>query len=350
VNRPAATLGPRRKLSLASPLTDAVEAWLVNLGATKPSPATLLAYRRDVQGIASRLAILEDLGDLAGVTLEDLGRPALRAAFASWASDHAAASVRRAHSAWANLFDFLVAEGVLDGNPMAAIPKPKTPTVLPRSIRARDAIARLLAVAGEPDPRSRQPWPGRDLALAATFCVTGIREAEAVSLDVGSLSGDAGARRLEVHGKGGKARPIPIDPTLEEVLAAYQAERGARFPKTDLDHPGTPLFVDVRGRRLSVDQVRYLIDRLYVRAGIRAQVPAGALVHALRHTFATEALEAGADVVELQELLGHASLETTRRYLSATAQGLRHVIQGHPNQAALRASLARSREPVPPPR
>ena len=83
--------------------------------------------------------------------------------------------------------------------------------------------------------------------------------------------------------------------------------------------------------------MRYLVDRLYVRAGIRAQVPAGALVHALRHTFATAALEAGADVVELQELLGHASLETTRRYLSATAQGLRHVIQGHPSQAALRA-------------
>ena len=52
--------------------------------------------------------------------------------------------------------------------------------------------------------------------------------------------------------------------------------------------------------------------------------------------------EAGADVVELQELLGHASLETTRRYLSATAQGLRHVIQSHPSQAALRQSLADS--------
>jgi site-specific recombinase XerD len=172
----------------------------------------------------------------------------------------------------------------------------------------------------------------------ATFCVTGIREAEAVGLDIGSLSGEPGARRLEVVGKGGKARPIPIDPVLDEVLSGYQKERAARFPKHDLDHPGTPLFVDVRGRRLSVDQVRYLVDRLYVRAGIRAQVPSGALVHALRHTFATAALEAGADVVELQELLGHASLETTRRYLSATGQGLRHVIQAHPGQAALRAT------------
>jgi site-specific recombinase XerD len=91
---------------------------------------------------------------------------------------------------------------------------------------------------------------------------------------------------------------------------------------------------------MNVDQIRYLVEKLYVRSGIRAQVPAGALVHALRHTFATSALEAGADVVELQELLGHASLETTRRYLSATAQGLRHVIEAHPGQAALRQAVS----------
>jgi integrase/recombinase XerD len=341
VKRPP-TVAARRRLSTGSALTEAVEAWLVNLGAAKPAPATLAAYRRDVEGVGSRLAALEGFGDLGSVGVADLSRPALRAAFASWAGDHAAASVRRAHSAWSNLFDFLVAEGILEGNPMAAIPKPKTPVVLPRAIRARDAIARLLAAAVEPDPRSRHPWPARDLAVIATFCVTGIREAEAVGLDIGSLSGEPGARRLEVVGKGGKARPIPVDGALENVLAGYHKERAARFPKHDLDHPGTPLFVDVRGRRLSVDQVRYLVDRLYIRAGIRAQVPTGALVHALRHTFATAALEAGADVVELQELLGHASLETTRRYLSATAQGLRHVIEAHPGQMALRHTLRKA--------
>ncbi|MGH9062275.1 MAG: tyrosine-type recombinase/integrase, partial [Acidimicrobiales bacterium] len=173
----------------------------------------------------------------------------------------------------------------------------------------------------------------------ATFCVTGIREAEAAGLDSGSLQGEPGARWMTVVGKGDKARGIPIDAVLDGVIQAYQDERARRFPKHDLIHPSTPLFVDVRGRRLSVDQIRYLVERLYVRAGIRAQVPAGALVHALRHTFATAALEAGADVVELQELLGHASLETTRRYLSATGQALRHVIAAHPSQVALRDNL-----------
>jgi site-specific recombinase XerD len=326
-----------RRLDPDSPLPDAVAAWLNALGAAKPSPATLKAYRQDLAGITGRLAELEELAE---VHLPDLTRPALRGAFASWASDHAAASVRRAHSAWSSFFDFLVTEGILDGNPMAAIPKPKTPSTLPRTIRARDAVARLFATAVVSDPTGRHPWPSRDLALVATFCVTGIREAEAVNLSTGSLEGEPDARRLRVVGKGDKARPVPIDRALDRVLAAYQTERMARFPDHDLDHPATPLFVDAGGRRLTVHQVRYLIERLYVRAGIRAQVPAGALVHALRHTFATSALEAGADVVELQELLGHASLETTRRYLSATGAGLRHVIQAHPSQAALRAAVA----------
>jgi integrase/recombinase XerC len=102
------------------------------------------------------------------------------------------------------------------------------------------------------------------------------------------------------------------------MLEVYLATRQARFERHDLDHPATALFVDVRGRGLSVDQVKYLIERLYVRAGLRARVPAGALVHALRHSFATSALEAGADVVELQTLLRHASPDTNRRYLDAT--------------------------------
>lgn len=332
-------------------MADALEAWLVHLGAAKPSPATIAGYRRDVTGVAARLAVLEGHVDPTPdgqpppdaphhVRIRDLGRQALVAAFASWATDHAAASSRRAHSAWSSFFDYLVAEGVVEGNPMAAVPKPKTPSSLPRAIRVPDAASRLFKAASERDPRARNPWPARDLALVATFCVTGIREAEAAGLSMGALAGEPGARRMEVKGKGGKMRPIPLEAALDRVLDSYLEERAARFPDERVDHPATPLFVDTRGRRMTVDQIRYLIEKLYVRAGIRAQVPAGALVHALRHTFATSALEAGADVVELQELLGHASLETTRRYLSATAQGLRHVIASHPSQAALRQAAA----------
>ena len=324
------------RLDVESRVSQAVGSWLLTLGAAKPSPATLSAYRRDIEGVGGRLAGPDGTGGYAELRIADLGRRALLLAFSSWAGDHAASSVRRAHSAWSSFFDFLVSEEVVSGSPMAAIPKPKNPSAMPRSIRASDIEGRLLRTASQVDPTGRDPWPSRDLALIATFCVTGVREAEASGLNLGSLSGDRGARRMEVTGKGGKVRPIPIDASLEAVIDAYMRSRVERFPREDLDHPTVPVFVDGRGRRLSVDQIRYIVEKLYVRAGVRSQVPAGALVHALRHTFATNALEAGADVVELQELLGHASLETTRRYLSATAQGLRHVIQAHPAQAALR--------------
>ncbi|HEV2070098.1 MAG TPA: hypothetical protein VGR26_09920 [Acidimicrobiales bacterium] len=151
-------------------------------------------------------------------------------------------------------FDLLVPEDLMEGNPMAAVGKPRRESGAPRAIRDPEAAARLLATAAQPDPRGRHPWAERDLALAVTFCVTGNREGEAVALGMGSFEGTPGARRLQVVGKGNKTRAIPIEAALETVLEAYLATRHARFPRHDLDHPATPLFVDVRGRGLSVDR------------------------------------------------------------------------------------------------
>ncbi len=176
----------------------------------------------------------------------------------------------------------------------------------------------------------------------ATFAVTGIRLGEALALSVGCLDGPPGERRLTVVGKGDKARALPLYPALEAVLEAYLASRAARFPSHDLDRPTTALFVHHRGQALTARQVQYLIERLYVRAGLRAQVPPGALVHALRHTFATAALEGGANVVEVQQLLGHASLDTTRRYLEATANELRDAVRAHPSHLALQHYLLKT--------
>ena len=320
---------PRLRADAAFP--DLVEAWLDHLSWSQTARATLVAYRSDLLGVAQLMA-----ADVGGLRLEHLTKRALQAAFASWTADHAVVSVRRAHSCWSGFFNFLVAEDVCEGNPMAAVSKPRKSPDAPRAIRDPESTSRLLASAAQADPSARDPWPERDLALVATFCVTGVRSAEATALGTTSLCGPAGNRTLVVVGRGGRPRSIPVDHALEEVLKAYVATRTARFPSHDLGDSTTPLFVDVRGRRLSADQMKYLVERLYVRAGLRDRVPRGALLHALRHTFAISAAEAGVDVVGLQALLGHASLETTRRYIDTTSEGLREVIDDHPGQVALR--------------
>lgn len=320
----------------ASSFSDLLELWLAHLSQVGTASATVAAYRRDLIGVGRRVAGGEDLHGLA---LHQLTKASLRDGFASWAADHSAASVRRAHSAWSRFFDFLVAADWCDGNPMAAVAKPTGTEHAPRPIRAPDAAARMLAAAAQADGRSRNPWPERDVALVATFCVTGIGAAEAVALDVASLGGPPGNRRLSVVGRSGALRSVPVEAALEEALGGYLTTRATRFPSRDLRRPRTPLFVDVRGERLSSHQMRYLIERLYVRADLRDRVPRGALVNALRHTFAVSAARAGADLVGLQAVLGHASPQTTRRYLDPSIGDLRRVVDDHPGQAALEEHL-----------
>jgi len=322
-----------------------IDRHLHHYAVRKPSPHTLAAYRRDLEGVAARLASAAGV-DSAALTLADLQRARLREAFADWAADHAAASVRRAWSAWNVFFDFLVAEELVEGNPMSAITPPRHQKGRAKVIAGDDVAERLLSTAAQEDPTGRQPWPSRDVALVALFLVTGVRLSEAISLDLGSFDGPVGSRRIGVVGKGNKVRTIPIEAQLEELIGDYLVDRLDRFPRHRLDDPRQPLFVRAdTGKRLNRQQVEYLVDKLYRRAGVRGRVPEGALVHALRHTFATSALDHGVDVVELQELLGHASLDTTRRYLEATAAGLRDAIAAHPAQAALR-QFRRSQQPA----
>ncbi len=328
---------------MAEPLLpELIERHLDDLAVRKPSPHTVAAYRRDLHGVGGRVATAAGR-PFVTLVVADLHRTTLRRAFADWAGDHAATSVRRAWSAWNGFFEFLVLEELVDLNPMAAVGQPKATRGRAKVIAGDDVAGRLLQAAATVDPTGRHPWPARDVALVATFLVTGLRLSEAVGLDLDAFEGPAGARRLSVLGKGGKARTIPVEPVYESLVDRYLDERLERFPRHHLDDPRSALFVRAdTGERPSRQQVEHWMDKLYRRAGVRNQVPRGALVHALRHTFATSALDHGTDVVELQELLGHASLETTRRYLDATAAGLRSAIAAHPAQAALRRFAARS--------
>lgn len=333
---------PRRLANVAvvarMRLADAVDEFLVARAPRKDSPHTVAARRRDLAGITRALA--EVLGcEPAALGVEDLTAANLRRAFAIWAADRAPATVRRAWSTWNGLCDFLVADGAAAGNPMAAIERPRAPRPTPKPLQGDDTPERLLEAVAASAGRRRDPWPERDLAFLATGLLTGLRLSELLGLDLGSIDGRAGERRLQVRGKGAKERFVPIEEPLELVLERYLASRRARFPTQHLS-PHSPLFVDRRGERLRRGGAQYLVRACYRAAGIGSRVPQGALVHALRHTFGTRLAQDGASATEIQRLLGHESLNTSQAYIDSTAREQREAVRVNRTYAVVRRLVA----------
>lgn len=312
-----------------------IDEFLTARATRKPSPHTLQAYRRDLTTIA-RL-VCDDPATplpLAALPVTALTARALRAAFARFAASRAAASVARAWSTWNSFFTFLVADGIVPGNPMSAVDKPTVPLPSPKPLRGEDTPEQLLAAAAVADVRQRDPWPERDLVVLALALCAGLRLSELLALRVGSLAGRAGERRLEVSGKGGQPRVIPIEPEVDAVIAAYLDSRRRRFGIRSVG-PRTPLLVDRQGEPLRRGGLQYLVRSCYRRAGITERVPRGAQVHALRHTFATRLAEDGASATEIMRLLGHRSLTASQHYIEVTAEQQRAAVRANRTNRAL---------------
>jgi site-specific recombinase XerD len=258
----------------------------------------------------------------------------LRAAFARFAADRAPASVYRAWSTWNSFFSFLVADGVLPGNPMSAVGKPRVAAPSPKPLRGEDTPEQLLDAVNRTDERQRHPWPERDLAVLALALCAGLRLSELLSLRVGSLTGRAGERRVEVAGKGGRPRTVPVEPELDAVLVRYLDSRRVRFGDRSVGS-GAVLLVDRHGAPLQRGGLQYLVESCFRRAGISDRVPRGAQLHALRHTFATRLAEDGANASEIMRLLGHASLTTSQNYIEVTAAQQRAAVRANRTNRSL---------------
>jgi integrase/recombinase XerD len=339
---------------------------------------TTRAYTSDILGVARLVAASKlpgargltgrELAELSaeaiddthidGLTVADLTASALRRAFGAWTATHAIASSRRAHSAWTRLFDHLTEAGVVDGNRMAGVPKATArasadaTTGRGDDIRslpgdATDVRDRLLEAAATPlprdedlepgtdlwarqhDPRTRvaperHPWPERDVALVATFLYTAARLSEVCDLNNGSLTGSPGDRTLTIIGKGGKRRQVAVHPRLEAAIEAYRASDW--FEKVGSLAGPASLLVDWGGARLTTNQVQYRIAKLYKQTGLDEQRSPGALVHALRHTVAVQLVENGVPTPAVQEFLGHASQDTTMRYVRKVARDQQRIL------------------------
>ncbi|WP_203985088.1 tyrosine-type recombinase/integrase [Sphaerisporangium rufum] len=312
----------------------AASEFLSALRAKKLSPHTLAGYQRDLRLVAELAA------GLAGVPpqelpVRDLTGRLVRGAFAEFAGPRSPASVNRAWSAWNQFLTFCVAEQMLEGNPMAAVPRPKQPAKAPKPLLGDgSASATLLERIAAGARQARDPWVERDLVVLALALVTGMRSAELLSLTAGAIGGSSGDRRIQVVGKGGRTRSLPIEPPVEHLVDAYLASRLSRFGLASLPR-SAPLLVDNRGEPLRRGGLQYLVRQCYRYAGVHDRVQKGTLVHALRHEFATRLAERGASAHELMELLGHSSIVTGQAYVASTAREVRAAARANPAYAVL---------------
>ncbi|MET8551550.1 tyrosine-type recombinase/integrase [Micromonospora zamorensis] len=321
-----------------------IEEFLTARATRKPSPHTLAAYRRDLHAVAALVA--EDAATplpFGALSITDLSPRVMRAAFARFAAPRAPASVHRAWSTWNSFFTFLVADGIVAGNPMPAVGRPRALLPQPKPLRGADTPEVLLASAARDEGRQRDPWPERDVAVLAVALCAGLRLSELLALRVGSLGGRPGERRIEVLGKGGRPRVVPIEADLDRVLVDYLDSRARRFGSRSV-RPDSALLVDRHGEPLRRGGLQYLVESCFRRAGIGDRVPRGARLHALRHTFATRLAEDGASAAEIMRLLGHASLASSQTYIEVTAGQQREAVRANRTNRALAALVPVNQE------
>ena len=270
---------------------------------TDVAPSTIIAYRRDI------LAFVEwaDRAQLRGPS--QVTRLLLRRYLAFLATRrYARRTVARKAAALRRYFDWLRRQGVIANDPAVRLSVPAGPSRLPRVLGPSD-IDILLdhppAKIGD-DPLAVRL---RDLAVLELLYGSGLRVAELCGLGLGDV--DVRRHLVTVWGKGSKQRQVPISPPASAAVEAWLSH--GRADMAEPDSPADALFFNRRGRRLGPRDVRRLLDR---------RAPSPTHPHALRHSFATHLLDGGADLRVVQELLGHASLQTTQVYTHVSKERL----------------------------
>ncbi|MCX4163763.1 MULTISPECIES: tyrosine recombinase XerC [Paraburkholderia] len=270
---------------------------------------------------------LDELKKLAnGRALESLTAIDIRGAVSrAHAGGLSARSIAHRLSAWRAFYRWFAGRIDLPANPVATVRAPKRPKTLPKALSVDDTHRLMEAPAAEGTEGVR------DHAILELFYSSGLRLAELVGLDAqyASVGGyqSAGWLKLdsaevEVLGKGNRRRVVPVGSKAIDALRAWLAVRG-EFVK----HDPHPLFLSVRGNRMSPNVVR---DRVK-RAALVAGIPANVHPHVLRHSFATHVLQSSGDLRAVQELLGHASITATQVYTGLDFQHLARIYdQAHP--------------------
>lgn len=275
------------------------------------SKHTLRAYTSDIGHFVTFLC--NHLGKEPG--LNDLSEVGIRD-FRSWMSKKAMdgtsnASRARSLSGIKNFLSWLDKNGIMHNAAINIVRSPKLPHKLPRPLQEKQTMEVLNSITIF--STSKSDWVGlRDRAIFTTLYGCGLRINEALELNISDLPREG---FLRVQGKGGKERQVPVLGIVETVLSAYRDK--CPFAETS----DRPLFLGTRGKRLNQGMAQKAMRDLRRVLGL----PENVTPHALRHSFATHLLQNGANLREIQELLGHASLSTTQRYTEVDAKELMRI-------------------------
>ncbi len=271
---------------------------------------TVKAYLRDLRQFEEFLAQTQGCPVDAAV-LERVDVLLLRRYLALLQKSCQRSSVVRKLSALKTFYHYLERQGIVSSSPVSSVTAPRRQLYLPKVLSAEQTGALL-------DTRvDNYPQLIRDLAICELLYSCGLRVSELTGLDLASV--DLEQRQVRVLGKGSKERLLPIGRAACRAISLYLEQRSYSEEKA--------LFLNYRGGRLTSRSVQRLLKRRLLQLNLATDVTP----HALRHSFATHLLDAGADLRVIQELLGHASLSTTQRYTSVSFAHLTSVYdRAHP--------------------
>jgi len=308
--------------STPNTLASLTDAWQTRLEERNYSPRTLDMNRGALSQFL-KWAQDRDLTDPKTITkphLESFQRHLWRHQKKGSGQPLAVNTQRQRLGAIQRLFAHLCKSNHIPANPAADLDLPRqTPKQLPRGL-SRQQTLDLLAI-----PDTRDPLGIRDRAILELLYTTGIRRAELARLDLADL--DPADATLHIRqGKGGKSRLVPVGQTALEWIQKYQRETR---PRLQLDLTEQALFLSGYGTRVTTGHLTDWMKKTLKKAGIEKP---GAC-HLMRHSCATHMLENGADIRLIQQLLGHAKLDTTSGYTQVAITHLREVhARTHPGK------------------
>jgi integrase/recombinase XerD len=278
-----------------------IDGFLAQLAAkAEASDNTIAAYRNDLNQLAVFLGgYRTPFGEkLAGWRQVDSG--VIQEYMLEMKDrDYAATTVARKVAAMKSFFEYLLRQGGIDVDPTEGLSSPKVKKQTPHTIPPEQVDRLLAAPAAQHSANAL-----RDVALMETLYATGVRVSELINLNLGDVDL---FNRLVACNSGRRSRVVPIFPRAVTALQVYLDEGR---PQLLVDTNETALFLNHRGQRLTRQGLWLIIKRYVNDVGIDDSVTP----HTLRHSFAAHLLNAGANLREVQERLGHANVSTTQMY------------------------------------